>query len=150
MSYMDIILRDDIKKLGSSGDLVRVKSGYGRNYLIPKGFAIKATKKNKAKMEHEKRVIGIRRAKMVKTAEDLKAKLEELKVTISKKVGENEKLFGSVTQKDIALAIASEGYKIDKKKIHLAEAIKTVGVHDGTVDLGNGVEASIKIWVVSE
>lgn len=150
MAFMEIILRDDVPNLGKSGDLVRVKAGYGRNYLLPKGMAIKATKKNKARMEHERNVIAVRRAKMVKTAEDLKNKLEELTLTIPKKAGEGDKLFGSVTPKDVAAMIAKSGYSVAKKAISFEEPVKTLGVHKGLVDLGNGVEAALKIWVVSE
>ncbi|MBU1239752.1 50S ribosomal protein L9 [Myxococcota bacterium] len=150
MAFMEIILRDDVQHLGKSGDAVKVKAGYGRNYLLPKGLAIKATKKNKSRLDHDRKVISIRRAKYVKTAEDLKVKLEELTFTIAKKVGENEKLFGSVTQKEVAEIIENNGYSVEKKNIHFEDNIKTLGVHKGFCDLGNGVKAELKIWVVSE
>ena len=150
MAFMEIILRDDVPHLGKSGELVRVKAGYGRNYLLPKGFAIKATKKNKSRMEHERAVIAVRRSKLVKTAEDLKNKLEELTLTVAKKVGDNDKLFGSVTPKDIAALIKNSGYDVERKTIHFEEPIKSLGVHKGLVDLGNDVKAELKIWVVSE
>ncbi len=150
MAFMEIILRDDVPHLGKSGDLVKVKAGYGRNYLLPKGLAIKATKKNRARMEHERAVIALRRSKLVKTAEDLKAHLEELTLTITKKAGDNDKLFGSVTSKDVVEAVAKAGYTLSKKSVRFEEPAKTLGVHKGIVDLGNGVEANLKIWVVSE
>ena len=150
MAYMEVILRDDMPNLGKSGDLVRVKAGYGRNYLIPKGIAILATKRNKAQMEHEKRVIAVRRAKQIKTAEDLKAKLEELTVSISKKVGKDDKLFGSVTVKEIADYLGNQGFSIDRKALKLEHPIKELGVHNIPVKLDNEVEATLKVWVVNE
>ena len=150
MAYMDVILRDDVPKLGKSGQLVRVRSGFGRHYLVPKGIAVLATKKNKARMDHEQRVIALRRGKLLKTAEDLKARLEGMTVTISKRVGENEKLYGSVTNKEIAAALASQGVALDRKTIRMDEPLKTVGVHNLTVELDPEVQASLKVWVVSE
>jgi large subunit ribosomal protein L9 len=150
MATIDIILRDSVINLGKAGDIVKVKNGYGRNYLIPKGFAIAATKKNKARLEHDKQVISIRNAKLARTAEELKTRLEGLTISITKKVGDNEKLFGSVTPKDIVSAINAQGFSLEKKKVHMADAIKSVGVHEVSIKLAYEVVAAVKVWVVSE
>lgn len=150
MGFMEIILSDDVPNLGNSGQIVRVRAGYGRNYLIPRGYAVLANKKNRAQLEHQQKVITARRSKMIKTAEDLKAKLEEITLTIQKKVGENEKLFGSVTPKEIVDALDRQGLRVDRKNIHLDEPLKTLGVHTINVKLDSEVHAALKVWVVSE
>ncbi len=149
MAYMEIILSEDI--LGKkTGDVVRVRAGYGRNYLIPLGLAVEATVKNKARVEHDKRVVSARRAKLVKTAEDLKARLEALTLSIPKRTGDGERLFGSVTSKELVTALESQGLKVDRKIFVLDEPIKTTGVHQINCRLTQSVTASLKVWVISE
>ena len=149
MAYMEIILSED--NLGKkTGDVVRVRAGYGRNYLIPMGLAVQATTKNKARVEHEKRVVSARRAKLVKTAEDLKARLEALTLSIPKRTGDGEKLFGSVTSKELQTALEAQGLKVDRKIFVLADPIKSTGVHQVTCRLTQSVTASLKVWVISE
>ncbi len=149
MAYMEIILSEDI--LGrKSGEILRVRAGFGRNYLIPKGLAVEATLKNKSRLEHDKRVIAARRSKVVKTAEDLKAKIEQLTVSIPKRVGEGDKLFGSVTAKDLQSALMAQGLELDRKAFVLDEPIKTAGVHQVSCRLAHSVSASLKVWVISE
>ncbi|MBN2723002.1 MAG: 50S ribosomal protein L9 [Deltaproteobacteria bacterium] len=150
MGFMEIILRDDVSNLGKSGDILKVRNGYGRNYLVPKGLAIVATKKNKAKLEHDRQVITARRSKLIKTSEDMKARLEELTITIQKKVGESDKLFGSVTQREVIEALGSQGVTLNKKSLLMDEPLKTLGVHSISVKLDAEVEATLKVWVVSE
>ena len=150
MGYMTIILTEDIENLGKAGDVVRVRAGYGRNYLIPKGLALQATERNRKRLEHERQVIARRREKMIKTVEEMKARLEELTVTIPKKAGEGEKLYGSVTNKEIAQALASQGIEMDRKAIHIEEPIKSLGIHTVTVKLPHSLTASLKVWVVPE
>ncbi|MBU1244188.1 50S ribosomal protein L9 [Myxococcota bacterium] len=149
MAYMEIIISEDI--LGKkTGEVVRVRAGYGRNYLIPMGLAVEATLKNKARMEHEKRVVSSRRAKLVKTAEDLKARLEAMTLSIPKRTGEGDKLYGSVTTKELQAALEAQGLTVDRKIFVMSETIKTTGVHQVTCRLTQSVTASLKVWVISE
>ena len=147
---MQVILTEDVTNLGRSGELVNVKPGYGRNYLIPRGLAVLATPKNVARLEHEKRVIQTRAAKQVKTAQDLAGRIEGAQVNIARVVGEEDKLFGSVTGRDVADALAEQGIQVDHRKIHVAEPIKTLGMHEVPVKLASDVSATIKVWVVKK
>ncbi len=149
MAYMEIILSEDMfgKK---AGEVVRVRAGYGRNYLIPKGMAVEATPKNKALMEHEKRVLLARRAKQIKTAEDMRARLEGISLQIAKRGGEGDRLYGSVTAKEIQAALEAQGLRVDRKTFVMPEPIKTTGVHEVKCRLAPSVEATLKVWVISE
>lgn len=147
---MQIILREDVDNLGKAGDVVTVKAGFGRNYLVPRGFAELASARNINQMEHHKRVIAIREGKRLKTAEALKARLEGLSLNIARQVGDEDKLFGSVSNKDVATALEAEGLKIDRKSIIIATAIKTLGVHNVKVKLSRDVSAEVKVWVVAK
>ena len=147
---MQVILRDDMDNLGKSGEVVNVKEGYARNYLLPRGLAIKATASDVKRIEHEKRVIAARTAKLAKEAQAEADSLSKISVSIARAVGEEEKLYGSVTSRDIAEALAEQGVKIDSKKIHLEEPIKTLGMTEVQVKLGRGVNATIKVWVVKK
>jgi large subunit ribosomal protein L9 len=150
MDKIQVILTEDVANLGKSGELVSVKPGYGRNYLIPQGLALTATKNNVARIQHDKKVIETKNAKNRKEAEDAAGKLSNVTVQIERAVGEGDKLFGSVTSKDIAEALASQGHKIDKKTIHLADAIKALGQYTVDVRLASGITAQIKVWVVAK
>ncbi|HVU50661.1 MAG TPA: 50S ribosomal protein L9 [Polyangia bacterium] len=147
---MQVILRDDLDNLGKSGEVVNVKPGYARNYLLPRGLAIKATASDVKRVEHEKRVIAARTAKLAKEAQAEADKLSAVSVSIARAVGEEDKLYGSVTSRDIAEALAEKNVKIDSKKIHLEEPIKTLGMTEVQVKLGRGVNAAIKVWVVKK
>ena len=147
---MQVILRDDMDNLGKSGEVVNVKPGYARNYLLPRGLAIKATAGDLKRVEHEKRVIAARAAKMAKEAKAEADKISQVSVSIARAVGEEDKLYGSVNSRDIAEALASQGVKVDSKKIHLEEPIKTLGMTEVQVKLGRGVNATVKVWVVKE
>jgi large subunit ribosomal protein L9 len=147
---MQVILRDDMENLGKSGEVVNVKPGYARNYLLPRGLAIKATAGDIKRVEHEKRVIAARAAKLAKEAQSEADKLSQVSVSIARAVGEEDKLYGSVTSRDIAEALAAQGVKVDSKKIHLEEPIKTLGMTEVQIKLGRGVNATIKVWVVKE
>jgi large subunit ribosomal protein L9 len=147
---MQVILRDDMDNLGKSGEVVNVKPGYARNYLLPRGLAIKATAGDIKRVEHEKRVIAARTAKMAKETQAEADKLSQISVSIARAVGEEDKLYGSVTSRDIAEALVAQGVKVDSKKIHLEEPIKTLGMTEVQVKLGRGVNATIKVWVVKE
>ena len=147
---MQVILRDDLDNLGKSGEVVNVKEGYARNYLLPRGLAIKATASDVKRVEHEKRVIAARTAKLAKEAQAEADGLSKISVSIARAVGEEDKLYGSVTSRDIAEALAEQNVKIDSKKIHLEEPIKTLGMTEVQVKLGRGVNATIKVWVVKQ
>ncbi len=147
---MEIILLEDIPSLGKVGDLVKVSDGYGRNYLIPQKLAIKATLKNRKKLEHEKRFAQEKTDKVKRDAEKLATRIEEFSCTITKPVGESGKLFGSVTSKEIEQQLNENGFQIDRKKIELEEPIKNLGVYTIPVRLHSEVIANLKLWVVRE
>ena len=147
---MQVILRDDMDNLGKSGEVVNVKPGYARNYLLPRGLAVKATASDVARVEHDKRVIAARTAKLAKEAQAEADKLSQVSVSIARAVGEEDKLYGSVTSRDIAEALREKGVVVDSKKIHLDEPIKALGMVEIPVKLGRGVTANIKVWVVKE
>jgi large subunit ribosomal protein L9 len=147
---IQIILKEDVPNLGHSGELVQVRPGYGRNYLIPQGLAVVASRKNVAQMEHEKRAIEARSAKQRKDAEALAGTMKDVTVEISRQVGEGDKLFGSVTTRDIEEALAAKGHKVDRKKIHLAEPIKALGQYPVDVKIARDVTIQIKVWVVAK
>ena len=147
---MQVILRDDLDNLGKSGEVVNVKPGYARNYLLPRGLAIKATAHDVTRIEHEKRIIAARTAKLGKEAQAEADKLSQVSVSIARAVGEGDKLYGSVTSRDIVEAVREQGVIIDAKKIPLAEPIKALGMTEVQVKLGRGVAATIKVWVVKK
>jgi large subunit ribosomal protein L9 len=147
---MRIILREQIDKLGAAGEVVSVRDGFGRNYLLPRGLAVVATEKDVAKFEHDKRVIAARALKLSKELNAIAERLNQVKVTIEAQVGEGEKLYGSVTSRDIVEALKAQGEIIDTKKLHLAEPIKTLGMTEVPVKVGPNVTASIKVWVVKK
>ena len=147
---MQVILRDDMENLGKSGDVVTVKPGYGRNYLIPQGKAVTATKADVARVAHEKRVIAARNAKLQKDAQAEADRLNQVSVSIAVQVGEEDKLYGSVTGKDIAEAYRAKGVAVDSKKLVLDEPIKTLGLSEVTIKLAHGVTATLKVWVVKQ
>ncbi len=147
---MQVILREDIDKLGKIGDLVRVADGYARNYLVPQKKAIEATPDNVRSMEHAKKMVADRLRKLKKEAAAEADQIKGLAVTIKAKVGEEGKLFGSVTSMDIAEAAKAQGVNIDKRKIALEEPIKRVGEYTVTVKLHADVTADFKVTVAAE
>lgn len=147
---MQVILQEDIVTLGKAGEVVNVKEGFGRNYLLPSHKAVLADPKNLKQLEHQKRVAELKQAKLKKTMEELSQKIAGLALTISRESGEEDKLFGSVTVKDIADALRAEGVTIDRHGIVLAEPIKQLGIFDVPVRLSAGVTASVKVWVVKK
>lgn len=147
---MDIILREDFENLGKAGEVISVKDGYARNFLIPKGIAYLANEANKQRYENDIKQQTWRLNRDKKIAEDLSAKLENVSCTISVQVGEEDKMFGSVTSQNIAEALAAQGYEIDKRKIVLEEPIKSLGIYSIPIKLHTEVEATVKVWVVKE
>ncbi len=147
---MEVILNESISSLGKAGDIVKVADGYARNYLLPKGLAIVANRKNVTQLEKQRAAILERAAKMRQEFEALASKLEELDIEIPVKVGEEDKLYGSVTSMDIAEAVSKAGYDVDRKKIQLPEPIKALGEFEVPVKLSPDVTATLKVKVVAE
>ena len=147
---MKVLLNADLENLGKVGDLVDVKPGYARNYLFPNDFAIEVTKHNLEIMVHRKKKADKKRELEKLSAEELKTRIEALKIEITKKAGENDVLFGSVTTIEIEKILNEKGIKIERKKIHLDEPIKKTGSFISRVKLFEDVEAQLKIEVLKE
>ena len=147
---MDLILREDVDKLGNRGDLVKVTDGYARNFLLPKRLAVLATESNKKIVEQERQGHLRREVKAVGEAQDLATLMSGVTVTIAQKAGEMDQLFGSVTSKDIAEALEKQDYHIDRRKIQLAEPIRQLGEYKVPVRLHRDVTAEVLVNVVKE
>jgi large subunit ribosomal protein L9 len=144
---IQVILHQDVDKLGKSGDLVRVRPGFARNFLLPRQLAVPATSSAVKRIEHEKAVAVARAEKAKKEAVEVASKVSAIVIHLSQKAGEDGKLFGSVTSKDIEAALKAQGVAVDRKKIQLAEPIKAVGEHTITVKLVSDVVATVKVIV---
>jgi len=147
---MEVILRQDVEKLGSRGQVVKVASGYARNFLLPNKIAVPATDANRKIVEHERQAHLRKEAKQKGEAEDLAKLVNGVSLTIVQKAGENDQLFGSVTSKDIVDALAAQNFEIDRRKIHLEEPIKQLGEYKIPVRLHKDVTAEIAVHVVKE
>jgi large subunit ribosomal protein L9 len=147
---IEVILREDIKTLGRAGEMVRVKPGYARNYLLPQGLAYEATEGNKKRIAAETRVRAVRNQAERSEAERLAATLGGVSLTLSGKAGEEGKLFGSITSQDIADALAAQGHTIDRRRIELDHPIKTIGEHAVAIRLHPEVHAELRVSVVGE
>jgi large subunit ribosomal protein L9 len=147
---MKVILRKDSQKLGRTGEVVSIKDGYARNYLIPRGIAYEATEGNLRQLEEENKQQLRSTEKEKKHAEALASKLEKISVTVKMKVGEEDKLFGSVTAQMIADALVEKEIVLDKRHIELDEPLKALGIYDVPVKLAGNVTGKIKVWIVRE
>jgi large subunit ribosomal protein L9 len=147
---MQVILKEDVRDLGLIGDVVNVKDGYARNFLIPKGLAIEASSRNIKALEHEKKKIQEHMKRAKTKAEELASRLSSTIITIKAKIGEGDKLFGSVTAMDIAGALAREGINIDRKRIMLEEPLKRAGTYAINIKVHSEVSAQLNISVVSD
>jgi len=147
---MEVILREDIDKLGARGQVVKVAAGYARNFLLPKRLAVAATESNKKIVEQERQAYLRKEAKAKGEAEELGKLMGAVSITIAQKAGEADQLFGSVTSKDIAEALAAQNYSVDRKKIHLDEPIKQLGEYKVPVRLHKDVTVDITVTVVKE
>lgn len=147
---MKVILKENVDNLGRIGDIVKVSDGYARNFLLPRNLVVLADEDNMAAIAHHQHALNRKRAKEAKAAKELAKKIESFSCTIAKKVGENEKIFGSVTNVEIAEALAKAGHKVDRRMIQLDEAIKTLGVHSVGIKLTAEISANVKVWVVAE
>jgi len=147
---MKLILREDVYNLGKGGDLVEVKPGYGRNFLIPGGLAVLANPKNIREVEHQKAVAAAKAAKLKASAEAIARRLSDTPVSLRRKVGEQDKLYGSVTAMDVAEALAARGLDIDRRTIDLPDPIKTLGDFEVSVKLHSDVVGKVKVKVEAE
>ncbi len=147
---MEVILKEDVPSLGKMGAVVRVRDGYARNYLLPRGLVLVADKKNLKMFEHQKRIITERRERILKQGQALAEKLAAVSLSIAVKSGEEGKLFGSVTNMDIEKALKAKGFDIERRQIHLAEPIKTLGDYEVPIRLSADVTAPVKLSVVAE
>jgi len=147
---MEVILREEVENLGRRGDVVKVTSGYARNFLLPKRLAVAANESNKKIVEQEKQAYLRRESKEIGDANDLAKMMGSVEVTIAQKAGENDQLFGSVTAQDIVAALEKAGYTIDRKKVNLAEPIKALGDYKVTVKLHREVAVELPVHVIKE
>ena len=147
---MEIILREDVEKLGNRGQVVKVAAGYARNFLLPKRLAVPATEANKKIVEQERAAYLRREAKVKTEAEDLAKLMSGVQLNITRKAGEEGHLFGSVTAQDIADGLAAQNYTIDRRKIHLGEPIKNIGEHKVPVRLHKDVTIEVAVNVAAE
>jgi large subunit ribosomal protein L9 len=145
---MKVILTEDVQNLGVMGNIVEVKNGYGRNYLIPRSLAVEANPKNIKHFEHQKNIILAKVKKTRKTAEDLAEQISQMVLSIEATAGDEDKLFGSVTSKDIAEAISKQGVEVDKRKVMLEEPIKRLGSYEVAVKIHHDVSANVKVDVI--
>lgn len=147
---MEVILKEDISNLGKMGDVVRVRDGYARNYLLPRGLVLLANKKNLKVFEHQKRMVATQRERVQKHAQSLAERLGQLALVFPMKSGEEGRLFGSVTNMDIEEAIKAEGLEIERRRIQLAEPIKTLGEFEVPIRLAADVTVLVRVSVVPE
>ena len=147
---MQIVLKEDIDKLGRRGEIVKVADGYARNYLLPLGKALPATAGNLKVIEREKRRYVVRLTKEKEENQTLAARIQALSLTLVRKVGESDVLYGSVTSGDVAESLSKEGIVVDKRRIQLPEPIKSLGIYTIPIRLHPEVTAEVKVWVVKE
>ena len=148
-THIHVVLTEDLHNVGKSGELVKVRPGFARNYLIPRGLAVGATAENVSRIEHEKRVAESRAAKTRSEAEQLAGKLNQVKITISRPVGEGDKLYGSVTARDIEEALAAQGFSVDRRRIE-TDTIKSLGAHPVVIRLAPSITASVEVTVAAK
>ena len=147
---MEVILREDVQNLGTVGDVVKVKPGYARNFLLPRGLAVVADRRNVRVLEHQKRVVADKREHDRREAQAAAQKLSSIRVTVKARAGEEGKLFGSVTNLDIEKALSEQGINVERRRIRLEEPIKSIGEHVVPVHLGVGVDAQITVVVEAQ
>jgi len=144
---MKLILKEDVKNLGTMGSVVDVANGYGRNYLLPRNLAVEANPNNMRQFEHQKNIILVKAKKIIRSAEDLAKQVSGITLSIEAQSGEDDKLFGSVTSMDIAEALSKKGIDIDKRKINLEEPIKRLGTYSVAVKIHQDVSANVTVEV---
>jgi len=147
---VQLILRDDVPNLGKIGDVVRVKPGYARNYLLPRGLAVEASPKNLRVLEHQKRVIAAKADREHKSAEASAKRLDGVQLTVRARAGEEGRLFGSVTNMDVERLLADKGFQVERRRILLDDPIKQLGTYPITVQVGRAVRATVQLTVEPE
>ncbi len=147
---MEVILKEDIASLGKIGEVVRVRDGYARNYLLPRGLVLVANKKNLKTFEHQKKIVADQKQKIMRQAQAVGDQLAAVALVIPMKVGEEGKLFGSVTNIQIEKALKAKGLNVDRRKIHLEEPIKNVGDYEVAIRLSADLTVPLKVLVISE
>ncbi len=147
---MEVILREFVDKLGKRGEIVKVSDGYARNYLLPRKLALPATEGNKKHVERERKIVETREAEEKSQAEAIAARLAAIDITIARRVGDTEQLYGSVTAADITEFLKGRGFDVDRRKLILPEAIKSIGEHDVPLKLHREVTVPLKVRVVKE
>ena len=145
---MDVILLQDVQTLGTAGDIVKVKPGYARNYLFPRGFALRSSKRNRAVAEEKKRNIEMSSKRIERENMSLVNKISKIELTFEMQVGDEEKMFGTVTTKDIQTALEEKGISIDRSALILDESIKALGIYHIPINLSGGLTTEIKIYVI--
>ena len=145
---MDVILLQDVQALGTAGDIVKVKPGYARNYLFPRGFALRSSKRNRAVVEEKKRNIEMSSKRIEQANISLVNKISKIELTFEMQVGDEEKMFGAVTTKDIQTALEEKGISIDRSALMLDESIKALGIYHIPINLADELTAEIKIYVI--
>jgi len=147
---MEIILQEDVLNLGRIGDVVKVRDGYGRNYLLPRGLALEANRRNLRVLEHQKRLVAGKKERDLRQAQTMSQQLSALTVEIQARAGEGDRLFGSVTNMDIEKALKAQGVTVDRRKILLEEPIKQLGTYTIPISLGGDVRGNVTVQVVRE
>jgi large subunit ribosomal protein L9 len=147
---MEVILREHVDHLGRRGEIVKVASGYARNYLLPRKLALAVTESNKRQIEREKKVAEVRDAEERNQADALAGRLAQADISIARRVGEHDTLYGSVTSADVAQALAAKGFEIDKRKVQMADPFKAIGEYTVPVKIHRDVTAQVKVKVVAE
>jgi large subunit ribosomal protein L9 len=142
-----VILQESVENLGSTGDIVKVRDGYARNFLVPRGLAVVADERNVRRLNHQKRLAESRKLKALSVAQALAEQLSSAAVTINKEAGEDNKIFGSVTNRDIAEALAADGFEVDRRLIHIDEPIRTLGVKQVLVKIHADVQTPLTVYV---
>lgn len=144
---MEIILKEDVPNVGHTGDVVKVKPGFARNYLFPRGLAVVADRKSVSELEHQKRILAEKRERERQSSQSAAETLNQLRLVITARAGEEGKLFGSVTNLDIERSLSEAGHSVDRRRIRLSEPIKSLGEHKVTIRLAAGVDATITVAV---
>jgi len=149
-TVMEIILQEDVENLGQIGDVIKVRDGYARNYLLPRSLALEANRRNLRVLEHQKRLVAAKKERALSQAQTLSAQLAALNVVVPARAGEENRLFGSVTNLDIEKALKAQGVEVDRRKILLAEPIKQLGTYTVSIQLSGGVRGNVSVQVVRE
>lgn len=146
---MQVILTEDVKNVGDMGEIVEVADGYGRNFLIPKGLALPATSGNRKQLEHQMRLIEKRREAEREAAREILGDIDGISITIPMRVGDSDRLYGSVTNRDIATALSQQGVEVDRKQIEIDRPLSELGIYQVPIKLASGIFANVRVWVVA-